>query len=1298
MNEYGKSEIEKYICNFIERQTGLQEVSLQEPFVNIGIGSVESISLVGQLSKLFNVELSPALLWDYYTVSMLSDYLYQLQFQDTKNEAKNENTSSKSGSHQDIAIVGMSCRFPESCGLSEFVVLLETGKSAIREVPEYRHYKSKINVAGFVESADRFDNKFFGISEYEAERIDPQQRMLLEVCEEALADAGIPKNELSGTDTGVFIGISNDNYTAKISSEVNNGIETVIGNSSCIAANRISYLLKINGPSIAIDTACSSSLVAVYQACKSINEDGAEMAIAGGVNVILDENITNAFSKCGMLSPDGLCKTMDDSANGYVRGEGAGVIILKKLEKALEDNDRIYAVIKGGAVNQNGGSNGLTAPNGIAQEKLIKKSLHNAGITGDEIQYVELHGTGTALGDPIEADSLGKALGMERTENCLIGSVKSNIGHLEAAAGIAGLIKTALMIFRHEIYPSIHFNKANSKIDLDRLKLEVNTKNRDWRAGRKIYAAVSSFGFGGTNANLILSEYQKANIMDLGKIIAFPYIVPVSAKTEKGVIERLRQYSETDIELEDLAYTVAARRTHYDYRVAVVASDKASFRQTIKDILDGKSSENVESGVNEGKRKKCCFVFTGQGNQYGDMAKELMGTDKTFRDEFLKYEKIWKAYSDVPLRNILLNSDKFLEDTQFMQPFIFVVQMCLVKLFRVWGIYPDAVTGHSVGEIAALCAAGYISPEQALKILYYRGLYTQELKGKGKMLIVKETESYCENLVKGTNLDIAVINDRKSCILSGVSEEIESIQEQLNNDHVESYTMKGLYAFHSKQANEIKDKFFDSIQDIESFASDVKFYSSEEGKEIEPQAINADYMVKNLVNPVRFYQTIQVMLEDGFDQFLEIGPDTVLTGYMTKTAEESGKKIKVFSSLRKDKQDRFNLLKTLAKFYTNGYEINWREIYAYGRIKTIPTYPWEKRHFWLEEQKRKEECSTTLDEILNNSLKINEPLWMHICKFQITPDLFADYGLVLSEIEGFSFYLGAMIYFVIRSFMGECIHIEHFICNENFKLSDVIGTNLQITLHKKENMEFECSFYLQEKKNQTLLAQANVKKETCDAEFREKPVWKGVEAGTKESIAVTHMGWILEKNESSSSILHFQKVDEGVDFNYSLLLGLIFHTCFGKRAKIKEIQKISVTRTIPDSFFVERNEDGGNIAMYDECGRIFLFIEGIQLSLEEEDTETHVLNFEKRNIVKPRNDMEELVLDIWCELLGREEVSIYDNFFELGANSLLILQFINRINEVFPFNTTIQDIYGKTTVRQLAEYLDCVIMNWAEDK
>ena len=874
--------------------------------------------------------------------------------------------ASEQARNEPIAIVGMGCRFPGAKDPASFWDLLQAGRDAVSEVPESRwkideYYdadpdapgKMSSRWGGFLDGIDQFDPEFFGISPREATYMDPQQRLLLEVSWEALENAGQGPRDLAACQTGIFVGLTSDEY-AQLSYRDGNlsrfNAYFASGTARSVAGGRISYILGVEGPNMSIDTACSSSLVAVHTACMHLRMRECRMALAGGVTVILSPEIGIAFSKAHMMAPDGRCKTFDSRANGFVRGEGCGMVVLKRLSDAVADGDRILAVIRGSAVNQDGRSSGMTAPNGMAQEALIRAALAQARVRPEEIGYVEAHGTGTSLGDPIEAHALARVLGAGRDwQNPLaIGSVKTNVGHLEAAAGVAGLMKAVLALGHEHIPPNLHFEALNPHIDWEGAPIEIPVRGRPWpRSERRRLAGVSSFGFSGTNAHIVLEEAPQSGPRALGRERPV-HLLALSARSESALRELGRRYSEIlddgPTSIGDLCYTANAGRAHFEYRVAVTGSSRGELRDALLKALPGHRVRDRD-GI------RPIFLFPGQGAQFTGMGKQLFDSHPVFRATIEQCAGILDGELDTPLLDVLWGSSTHLLDqTAYSQPGLFSVEYALATLWRSWGIEPAAVLGHSVGEYAAACVAGVYTLPEGLKLIAQRGRLMQGVRGHGAMAAVHASEDRARDALRGLEqrVSIAADNGPRSLVISGYEQDLRIAEERLMKTGVDTQRLNVSHAFHSPQMDEMLEAFETVARGIEFRRPQLRVISSVTGRVVaRDEMSDAGYWRRQVSQPVRFRQAIETLRDAGDELFLEVGPGGVLTGLGRRSMEAS--QATWLLSLRQQREEWPQILDSLSQLYVRGAEVNWA---AYDRPfqrrkVELPGYPFERQRYWI---------------------------------------------------------------------------------------------------------------------------------------------------------------------------------------------------------------------------------------------------------------------------------------------------------------------------------------------------------------
>jgi acyl transferase domain-containing protein/NADP-dependent 3-hydroxy acid dehydrogenase YdfG/phospholipid N-methyltransferase/aryl carrier-like protein len=880
-----------------------------------------------------------------------------------------------------IAIIGMGCRFPGGANSPEaFWKLLRDGVDAITEVPADRWNvdsfydpdgakpgKIRTRWGGFIDKIDEFDAEFFGISPREAFKMDPQQRLLLEVAWEALEDGGQVPENLAGSKTGVFIGISaSDYYDIQLSDRNTINAYTTQGGFHCIAANRISYIFNFNGPSMAVDTACSSALVAVHLACQSIWNGESTLALAGGVNALLKPEITIGFSQASMLSPDGRCKTFDAKANGYVRAEGAGIVVLKPLESALADGDTIYAVIRGSAVNQDGHTNGITVPSGQAQEAAIREACKLAGISPEQVQYVETHGTGTSVGDPIEAIAIGNAIGKNRSagDYCTIGSVKTNMGHLESASGVAGLIKLALALKHRQIPPSLHFHTPNPKIPFEKLRLRVPTALEPWLNGSlPRLAGINSFGFGGTNAHIVVAEAPENAGGGINSNSQLPnsqsILLPLSARSSEALKAFAAAYKDfltaNDSSLSDICYTSSLRRGHHNYRLAVAANSKEELAENLEAFLAGETRIGMSDGrVVSDKSPKLAFVFSGMGQQWWAMGRTLLEEEPLFREAIQRCDELLRQYADWSLLEELTASEENsrINSTVIAQCAIFSVQVALAALWRSWGIIPEAIVGHSVGEVAAAHVAGVLSLEDAVRVIFYRSRLQAKTAGLGKMLAVGLSVEEAQGVLVGyeERVSIAAINSSKGLTLAGESLALEEIAKSLELQQIFCRFLQVEVPYHSPLMEPLKAELTESLQEITPQEAAIPLFSTVTGLEISGLEMDGAYWAQNMRNPVLFAKAVEGLMRAGYDLFLEIGAHPVLASYISECSVKVGKTATALPSLRRKEPEQLVMLGSFGKLYTLGYPVDWHQLYPEGQFVRLPSYPWQRERYWNESE------------------------------------------------------------------------------------------------------------------------------------------------------------------------------------------------------------------------------------------------------------------------------------------------------------------------------------------------------------
>jgi len=972
-----------------------------------------------------------------------------------------------------IAIVGIGCRFPGGANdPQKFWDILVKGEDATSDIPDdrwevekfYNPNKSQpgkhyMYHGGFLDKVYEFDEQFFGISPREASFLDPQQRLLLEVSWEALEDAGLNPYELAGGKVGVYVGGFSLDY--KLLQFKTEGIEhidshTAVGVMMTMLSNRISYIYDFKGPSMTVDTACSSSLVTIHLACNSILNNECKMALAGGVNIMLTPDLTISECKGGFLSPDGRCKTFDSSANGYARGEGAGLVVLKRLSDAIKDNDHIYSVIRASGVNQDGHTNGITVPNPESQIALMKEVFNKANISPRDLQYVEAHGTGTPVGDPLEANAIAKALadGREDGEKCIVGSLKTNFGHLESAAGVAGLIKTSLMLKNKQIPPHLHFKNPNPKIPFDELCIRVPTTLESWPDSQKTaLAGVNSFGFGGTNAHIVLEEAPPSDRIEVGDGVDknWPLVIPVSAKSEEALKNMCHKYIDfiadnsksQRFSLYELGYNVTKRKAHHDHRLTICASSLEELAQNLESYVSGQLIKGMAYNKEEaGKYNNIVFVYTGMGPIWWAMGRELLEKDKVFRDVIEKCDKLTKKIAGWSLMEELTadEADSRLDQPQFAQPANFALQIALTEVWKSFGIVPDAVVGHSVGEVSSTYVAGIYSLEDAMTVSIYRSIVQQKAVGTGAMLALGLSEEEAREVIKDMeNIDIAAVNSQSSVTLSGSVETVDKIVEKFSDSDVFARKMKVNVAYHSYQMEPYKEELLEALKNIRPQKPSIDIYSTVVSKHEEKPEYDGNYWWGNVRKHVQFEQSMYEIIDNGHNLFIEVGPHPVLATYIKDCMSRKEVEGVVLPSIRRKQDEQLTMLETWGNLYAIGYNVDYSKIYPVrADFITLPVYAWQKKKFW------RDDIDGTFDfklgwnkhKLLGRAMPNSLPTWEKEVNMA-----FMEY-ILDHKISGTEVFPGAG-YFELASACAKDYYGEDYYAIENIKFEKALFLNNQ---------------------------------------------------------------------------------------------------------------------------------------------------------------------------------------------------------------------------------------------------------------
>ncbi|MCB0064447.1 MAG: acyltransferase domain-containing protein, partial [Caldilineaceae bacterium] len=1186
--------IQRWLMEWFGKKLQLptHQVDPTKPFVEFGIDSVLAVELIQDLQDWFIEQglpggdqraLEPTLAWNYPTIRDLADFVaaeYCAGWGESSADHQRQHDRSwcsadvalsaeqplppswqtdaylqlqemraqlddlKSRQTEPIAVIGMACRFPGGVDTPEaYWQLLANGVDAITEIPESRwdveaFFDAATDVpgkmvsryGGFLDAVDQFEPAFFNIAPREAIGMDPQQRLLLEVSWEALEHAGVTTDQLRGSQTGIFVGMSSADY-ARIAmpTDDHTAIDAYngLGNANSIAAGRIAYALGLHGPAMQLDTACSSSLMAVHIAGQSLRSRECNLALAGGVNLVLSPEGTIGLSRLRALSPDGRCKTFDAAANGYVRGEGCGMVALKRYSDAVAGGDTIFALICGSAANHDGASNGLTAPNGNAQEAVIRQALANARVAPSEIGYIETHGTGTPLGDPIELLALNKVLGQERAHPIFVSSVKTNIGHLEGAAGIASLIKTILCLQHGQIPPHLHLQRPNPRIPWSQLPFQIPTRLTPWptdslRDSLRV-AGVSAFGMSGTNVHVVLASHPEATAMTQNKVdaVARPlHILKLSAKTAPALDALCHRYakllaSEPEEPLADLCFSANTGRFDFAYRAAFVASTPF---QLLTQLSAGVMPERPP--VPAGHRPKIAFLFTGQGAQYIDMGRQLYKTSPTFRATIDECDVLLQEYLGASIAAILYPTvsqaaggqaekpnrespvPSPIDQTAYTQPALFVLEYALATLWQSWGIQPDVVMGHSVGELVAACIAGVFSLEDGLRLVAARGRLMQALPEDGAMVALLTTAEHAASAIAphAATASIAAINGPNNVVVSGEHTSIAAIVEALQAEGVKSQPLSVSHAFHSPLMEPMLDTFYQTAKSIHYRTPTRRLISNVTGNFAGEEIATAAYWVDHVRQPVRFADGVAELQNEGIAIFLEIGPKPTLLGLVKNgqsaelhdhhqsqdsTITAPPCHVATLPSLRQGYADWQQMLTSLGELYQSGATVDWRAFDRdYARHKVpLPTYPFQRQHYWCERPKRKQhrQSPCPLIDTMIHSPAIQTTLFESVFSVEALPFL-ADHRIFGEVVVPGACYLALVLNAVALAFDTPACHMEDIIFPQPLVIPDGEERRVQLIFQEKTAYTAFQIVSVIDNAHETMLTHATGKLSTTHAE------------------------------------------------------------------------------------------------------------------------------------------------------------------------------------------------------------------------
>lgn len=945
------------------------EVSLDVPIRDLGLKSIDVLAIPGDLGDRFGFCIPDLAVWDNPSANDLIDSLLNQRSADSLRESHghaDRNTQGRGSINEPVAVIGVGCRFPGDIdGPERLWDFLTEKKCAITAYPDrgFTNAGTFAESGGFLKDVAGFDNRFFDIPPDEALRMDPQQRLLLEVSWEALEHAGIIPESLRLSRTGVFVGVSSTDYVRLVSASAQqkSTIWDNTGGSSSIIANRISYFLDIQGPSIVIDTACSSSLVAVHLACRSLSTWDCDIALVGGTNVLISPEPWGGFREAGILSQTGCCHAFDKSADGMVRGEGCGVIVLQRLSDARLEGRRILAILTGSAVNQDGKSNGIMAPNPSAQIGVLENACKSARVDPLEIGYVEAHGTGTSLGDRIEAHALGMVFGRKRPGSgpLMIGSIKPNIGHLEGAAGIAGLIKAVLMVERGWLLPSGGFTEPNPAIPFTELGLRVVDELQEWPvvAGRPRRAGVSSFGFGGTNAHVIVEEAGSVGAdtvsgrADVGGSGGGVVAWVISGKTASALAAqagRLGRYvrARPALDVVDVGYSLVSTRSVFDHRAVVVGQTRDELLAGLAGVVAGRPEAGVVCGVGK-PAGKTAFVFAGQGSQWLGMGSELYAAYPVFAEALDAVVDELDRHLRYPLRDVIWGHDQdLLNTTEFAQPALFAVEVALYRLLMSWGVRPGLVLGHSVGELAAAHVAGALCLPDAAMLVAARGRLMQALPAGGAMFAVQAREDEVAPML-GHDVSIAAVNGPASVVISGAHDAVSAIADRLRGQGRRVHRLAVSHAFHSALMEPMIAEFTAVAAELSVGLPTIPVISNVTGQLVADDFASADYWARHIRAVVRFGDSVRSAHCAGASRFIEVGPGGGLTSLIEASLADA--QIVSVPTLRKDRPEPVSVMTAAAQGFVSGMGLDWASVFSGYRPKRVelPTYAFQHQKFWL---------------------------------------------------------------------------------------------------------------------------------------------------------------------------------------------------------------------------------------------------------------------------------------------------------------------------------------------------------------
>lgn len=961
---YDEEALRYWLADYLVTNVGCSpdEIDFEVSMSDLGLGSRDAVVLSGELSELLNRRISPVEFWQHPTIGDLARFLTGAE---PDEDAEPVAESGRGALDEPIAVVGIGCRFPGGgVGPDGFWEFLCDGRSAVTEVPPERWApfddgSPEVGAAlarttrwgAFLDEVDAFDAEFFDISSREAVKMDPQQRLLLEVAWEALEHAGIAPSSLRRSQTGVFAGACYTDYGYLAALDLT-GVDawTNPGGALSIIANRLSYFLDLRGPSVTVDTACSSSLVALHLACQSLRIGDSDVALAAGVNLLLAPGVFRAFDSTGALSPTGACHTFDADADGFVRGEGCGVVVLKRLSDAMRDGDRLLAVVRGSAVNQDGRSNGMLAPNPAAQMAVLRAAYANAGVAPQEVDYIETHGTGTLLGDPIEARALGTVLGRGRAEHAplLVGAVKSNLGHLEAAAGIAGFIKTVLAVQQASIPANRGFQKPNPHIPFNQMRLKVVAEQQQWPdTDRPRRAGVSAFGFGGTNAHVVIEQAPATDAVVREPDPAVTTLVVSGATPERiaslaGVLAQWMDGDGSNVKLPDVAHTLNHHRDHHAQFATVCARDRADAVAGLRALAAGRTVDGVVAPHDGACGSGTVFVYSGQGSHWAGMGRQLLADEPVFARSIARLEPIFVEQVGFSLWQVISGGEPVSGDAQ-VQPVLMGLQLALTELWRSYGVHPDAVIGHSMGEVTAAVVAGALTVADGFRVIASRSQLMSQLAGQGAVALLNLDADTTEALLADyPDVSVAGYVSPGQTVVAGPVAPVDAVIAAVSAQNRFARRVNMEVASHTALMDPILPDLRAALADLEPSVPTIPFVSTVTEDGVAPM-LDAEYWVANVRQPARLSQAIATAAQE-YTTFVEISAHPILTHAVNDTLESVTHHHSV-GTLSRDGDDTINFHTNLNSTFTSHPP---ETPHPPEPHPVLPTTPWHHARHWVD--------------------------------------------------------------------------------------------------------------------------------------------------------------------------------------------------------------------------------------------------------------------------------------------------------------------------------------------------------------